>query len=123
MAVVVPVITYLGGSNSVAKFTYTNMANGDTGSPIPWTQWADRSVQVAGTFGAGGNLRWRGSNDGGATYATLTDPQGNALDFTAAKIEQVMEVTEMAQPAVTAGDVTTSLTVNVIARRIDIAPL
>lgn len=120
MAVIVPTVTYLGGANSVAKFSYAAMANGDTGTPIPWVQWADRSVQVTGTFGAGGNLRWEGSNDGGTTYATLTDPQGNALDFTAAKIEQITEIVELARPRVTAGDGTTSLTVTLVARKADV---
>ena len=119
MAVIVPTVTYLGGANSVAKFSFTPMANGDTGTPIPWVQWADRSVQVTGTFGAGGNLRWEGSNDGGTTYAPLTDPQGNFLDFTAAKIEQVMELVELARPRVTAGDGTTALTVTLVARKAD----
>jgi hypothetical protein len=74
-------------------------------------------VQVLGTFGAGGNLRVEGSNDGGTTYATLTDPQGNALDFTSAKIEQITEVCELVRARVTAGDVTTSLTVAFLLRR------
>lgn len=119
MAVIAPTVTYLGGANSVAKFSYAAMANGDTGTPIPWVQWADRSVQVTGTFGTGGTLRWEGSNDGGTTYAPLTDPQGNFLDFTEAKIEQVMELVELARPRVTAGDVTTALTVTLIARKAD----
>ena len=119
MAVIAPTVTYLGGANSVAKFRFTPMANGDTGTPIPWVQWADRSVQVTGTFGAGGTVRWEGSNDGGTTYAPLTDSQGNVLDFTAAKIEQVMELVELARPRVTAGDGTTALTVTLVARKAD----
>lgn len=106
----------LGGDNSVQIWTWAIMANGDAGSPINFTQWADRSVQVTGTFGASGNLRWEGSNDG-TNYAPLTDPQGNALDFTAAKIEQVEEITFWARPRVTAGDGTTSVTVTLCARR------
>lgn len=120
MAVIAPTITYLGGANAVTKFTFAAMTNGDSGTPVPWVQWADRSIQVTGTFGAGGNLRWEGSNDGGATYATLTDPQGNALDFTAAKIEQITELVELARPRVTAGDGTTSITVTLVARKADV---
>jgi len=77
---------------------------------------ADRSVQVTGTFGAGGNLRIEGSNDG-TNYSALTDPQGNALDFTATKIEGVLELTRYIRPRATAGDGTTSLTVTMILRR------
>jgi hypothetical protein len=107
----------ISGDGSVKKFTWTGLANGDDGVPIDWAQWADRSIQVLGTFGAAGNLRWLGSNDDGTTYATLTDPQGNALDITSAKIESITEISQKAKPSVTAGDGTTSLTVVVIARR------
>lgn len=105
----------LENKNAIVKVTYT-LANGDDGSPFPFSEWADRSVQVTGTFGASGNVLWEGSNDGGTTYAPLTDPQGNALNFTAAKIEAVTEICEYARPRVTAGDGTTALEVSVIAR-------
>jgi hypothetical protein len=101
---------------AVIKMTWANMANGDVGSAFPFTEWADRSVQVTGVFGATGNLRWEGSNDGGANYATLTDPQGNALDFTSTKIETITEICELVRPRVTSGDGTTALTVSLIAR-------
>lgn len=104
------------GDDAVVRITWANMANGDDGTPVQHIQWADRSLQVVGTFGAGGNLRWEGSNDG-TNYATLTDPQGNALDITTAKIEQISEITAKARPRVTAGDGTTSLTVTLLLRR------
>lgn len=92
------------------------MTNGRTGAPFEFSQWANRSVQVFGTFGAGGTLRWEGSNDG-VNYSVLTDPQGNNLDFTAAKIEAVTETTWWVRPRVTGGDGTTTLTVILFARR------
>lgn len=92
------------------------LANGDTGQPVEMPGFADRSIQVEGTFGAGGNLRIQGSNSG-ANYATLTDPQGNDLNITAAKIEQISEVVRWMRPNVTAGDGTTSLTVTLLVRR------
>lgn len=110
-----PVVQSMLG-DSTAKFTWANMANGDDGAPIDWTAFMDRSVQVIGTFGAGGNLKMEGSNDG-TNYATLADAQGNALDITSAKIEQLLEITAKLRPRVTAGDGTTNLTVTVIARR------
>ena len=115
MAVITPTITRPGNDNSVIVATYTNMANGDTGAPFLFPQHADRTIQVVGTFGAGGNLRWQGSNDE-SNWATLTDPQGNALDVTSAKIEAITEVPLASRPNVTAGDGTTSLTVIVLAR-------
>ncbi len=116
MAVIAPTYTTVGGDGSVVKIQWANMANGDTGTPISFTQWADRSIQVSGTFGAGGNLRWQGSNNE-TTYDTLTDPQGNALDIGAAKTEAITEITVLARPNVTAGDGTTSMTVTLVARR------
>ncbi len=100
----------------VVQFRWTGLLNGDDGSPIDWSTFADRSVQVTGTFGAGGSVRMEGSNDG-VNYAALTDPQGNALDITGAKIEQLQEVTLYLRPRVTAGDGTTNLAVTVIARK------
>jgi len=75
-----------------------------------------RSVQITGTFGAGGTCVIEGSNDG-TNYATLADPQGNALSFTAAGIEAILENTKYIRPRVTAGDGTTSLTVTLLASR------
>ena len=96
------------------------MANGDTGEPLEMAGSADRSVQVVGTFGAGGNARIEGSNNNLTaltTFSVLTDPQGNALDFTAAKIEAISELTDRIRPNITGGDVTTSLTVSLLVRR------
>jgi len=47
----------------------------------------------------------------------LTDPQGNALDITAAKIEAISENVRLIRPRVTAGDVTTSLAVTILFRK------
>ena len=89
------------------------MQNGDDGQPIELANFADRSVQVVGTFGAGGKVRIEGSLDG-ANYAPLTDPQGNDLDLTTAKLEAVSEVVRWIRPRVIAGDGTTLLTVTML---------
>ncbi len=78
MATITPTVERSNDGNLV-KFTYTNMANGDVGVPIKWPDYADRSVQVKGTFGVGGNLRFEGSNDGGTTYRSLADAGIGAL--------------------------------------------
>jgi len=115
MATITPTYNLsVDGQNSILTAQWV-MVNGDIGVPVRKSGFADRSVQVTGTFGAGGNMRWEGSND--TLYATLTDPQGNALDFTAAKIEAVTELCLMSRPNVTAGDATTALVVTMIARQ------
>lgn len=88
----------------------------DSGDPFEMPGWADRSVQVIGTLGAAGSVRIEGSLNG-VDYATLTDPQGNALDVTSLKIESISELVRYIRPRVTAGDGTTNLTVILMARR------
>lgn len=114
MATVNPVITNIGEKDgSTMKFQWTITGTND-GAAMPCAQWADRSVQFAGTWG-GGTVVWEGSNDGGTTWATLTDAQAVALSKTADGLEQVIEVTELARPRATVG--VTSVVVSVVARR------
>ena len=63
---------------------------------------------MSGTFG-GMTLIVEGSNDG-SNYSILNDAQGNALSFTAAAIEQILENTEFIRIATSGG---TSADVNV----------
>ena len=116
MATITPTFSRVDGDSGTVKVTWAGMANGDTGLPVYMTENKDRSVQVTGTFGAGGSVRWEASNDE-TNYYPLTDPQGNALDFTTAKIEAVTEVVLASRPRVTAGDGTTALTVTAIITR------
>ncbi len=103
---------------NVVIVEWTGLLNGDTGEPVRLPAFTDRAVQVAGTFGAGGNARMLGSLfDTAINMVTLTDPQANALDITSAKIEQVMEMSGWFQPSITAGDGTTSLTVRLICKK------
>lgn len=101
---------------SYLRTQWTGLLNGDDGSPFPNVSLADRSVQVKGTFGAGGTVVIEGSNDGGTTYNTLVDQGGTALSFTAAGIKQIRDLPGLIRPRVTAGDGTTSLEVNLISR-------
>jgi hypothetical protein len=88
---------------------------GDTGSPFSLHGGPDRSIQVTGSFSGGASLSWEGSNDvleASPTWFTLTDPQGNPLTFTTARLEQVTEYTRWVRPRVQNGDASTSLVVN-----------
>lgn len=96
--------------NTAYVAQWDTLSNGDDGEAIRMSAFSDRSVQVTGTFGTGGHCKIEGSNDG-VTWAVLTDPQGNDLDFTSAKLEAVEEITAYIRPNVTAGDGTTSLSV------------
>jgi hypothetical protein len=100
---------------ALVEWAALTKATDDVGRAVNLAQFADRSVQVTGTFGTGGSVRIEGSLDG-TNYYALTDPQGNALDITTAKIEAVSEMTLWIRPRVTAGDGITSLTVRLVAR-------
>lgn len=104
-------------TGTAALVTWTGLLNGDDGAPVQWVDYADRCVQAIGTFGAGGSITMQGSNDG-TNWATMADPQGNNLTFTAAKLEQVLELPRYVRPIVTAGDGTTNLTVTICMRRV-----
>lgn len=112
MATIKPTRRLVAGGKG-AVFTWA-LADGDDGEPVSVVDFADRSVQVTGTFG-GGNVRIEGSNDAGSNYASLTDPQGNDLNITVAKVEMVTEVTEMLRPRVTSGS-GVSVSVSLLAR-------
>jgi hypothetical protein len=109
-----PTLAYAG----VDTYQWTGLTNAttDVGEAIDVPGYADRSVQVTGTFGTGGSVRIEGSIDG-TNYAVLTDPQGNALDVTAAKIEAISENVRLLRPRITAGDGTTSLAVTILCRK------
>lgn len=96
--------------------TWAAMANGDVGLPVELVGFSDRSVQIIGTFGTGGNAKIEGSNDG-TNYVVLSDPQGTALDATTARIKAVSELTRYFRPRISAGDGTTALTVVACLRR------
>lgn len=101
----------------VMRITWASLTttNAD-GAPCKHLQHADRTIQVTGTFGAGGTVVWEGSNDG-TNYNTLTDQSDNNLSFTATKTEQICQVPLLSRPRVTAGDGTTDITVIVTMRR------
>lgn len=118
MAAVAGVISNLPPNDgSVKKCLWETLTTTNTtGSPLAHADFADRSVQVTGTFG-GGTLTMQGSNDGGTTWASLTDPQGNAIAFTAAGKEQITELSEVIRPSLSGGNGTTDLDVSVVMRR------
>lgn len=95
-------------NDSCISFTWTGMQNGDTGQPVELANHADRSIQVFGVFGAGGLLKFEGSNDG-VNYAPLSDMTGNPLQFTAAKLRSIMELARFVRPVIVSGDANTAL--------------
>lgn len=93
---------------SWAALTTTNA----DGNPISFAGngMGSVSVQVTGTWGAGGALVIEGSNDG-VTYFTLTDLANAALSLSANALKTLSDAPAYIRPRVTAGDGTTNLTV------------
>lgn len=100
------------GEVVIAKWS---LVDGETGDPFELADFSDCSVQVAGSFGAGGVIAIEGTIDD-ANYATLSDPVGNSLSFSSAGLKSIAEVVRAKRPRVVSG---TSVAVNIciIARR------
>lgn len=118
MATIKVVLTELpnAGEGKAWVASWPNMQNTDVGEVIEAWEFFDRSLQVSGTFGAGGSCALKGSNDK-TNFVALTDPQGVAIAVTTAGIKAVTEVARQVRPEITAGDGTTSLTVTMFLRR------
>lgn len=116
MATITPTFSPVGEDTLVV--TWATMTTGnDTGVAVGFPEYSDRSVQMKGTLGAGGNVNIEGSNDGGTTWHVLNDPSSTAIGLSSLKTEQVMELTGLIRPKVSAGDGTTSLTVVMLLKR------
>lgn len=116
MAVTSKTVTNTSNVNDLALVsTWAAIPNGNTGEPFEWPGFADRSVQITGTFG-GGTVVIEGSNDG-TNYVTLNNMQGSALSFSAAGFKGVAEISRYIRPSVSGGDGTTAITVTIVARR------
>jgi len=95
--------------------TWTPLENGDTGEVLNNIANRYATVQVGGTFGAGGTIILQGSLDG-STWVTLQDPANADISFTAAGMVTVRDMVKYIRPSVTAGDGTTALTCILLAR-------
>ena len=104
------------GETGTSVIRWAPLAKGDEGEAIRFSQCADKSAHVYGTFG-GAAVRLEGCNDDGGDWQPLTDVQGVALDFTAAKLKQVTEIAREVRPRVIGGDESTSLTVALCMRQ------
>ena len=94
-----------------ATWTGLLQSSSDVGEALEYPHMSDKTVQLSGTLGTGGAITMQGSNDG-TNWASLTDPQGNAIVLSAiGAMEQIMECPRYIRPNVTAGNGTTNLTV------------
>lgn len=115
MATRTAVPTYApNGQRQLVQVVWSGLLSGDVGDAYELPAWADRSVQIEATWGDG-TMTFQGSNDG-ATWYSLTDPQGNAIAKTANALEQVSELTRYVRPSFS-GTTGTAGVVTFLARR------
>jgi hypothetical protein len=95
-----------GFGEKASLITWSDIPTGNTGAAIQNPTHADRSVQVAGTFG-GSTVIIQGSNNStngvDGDWVTLTDPAGAALSFTSTGLKQILQVTKWVRPSVSGG--------------------
>jgi hypothetical protein len=90
-----------GEKAHLIKWTGLVGSTADVGDALEMPTWADRSVQVIGTFGTT-TVSIQGSNDG-ATWVTLTDTAAGALTFTSTGLRQILQVTRYIRPSAPSG--------------------
>jgi hypothetical protein len=103
--------------NLVVLVKWVGLTLGDDGAPFAGVHFPDRSVQAAGTFGAGGSVKLEGRLSADLGFVALTDPQGNDIDLASAKIEAVTELVQFIRPRITGGDGTTLINVYLLLKR------
>ena len=110
MATINPVGTWL--AKGVYKTTWETLTGtGDTAAAERAAAVPDKTIHVFGTFESA-TVTIQGSNDGGTTYTTLADPNGNALTFSANGMETILENPQLIRP--TASGATGGTDVDVI---------
>lgn len=115
MATVKPVVANI--NDDAVKVQWRNIASGDTCEEYSgFSDYSDRSVQVEAAAFGGATITIAGSNDGD-NYQTLTDPSGTAITASSAKLRQILEYVWKVKPTISGGDVTTNITVTIVAKR------
>ena len=112
----VPVNSATALDGDYALVTWTLTTADPTGVAVGYPDYADRTVEVHGTFG-GATVEVQGSLDGGTTWVVLTDPQGNAISKVAAFLESVSEAVPKIRVVLTVVGVGASLTATLYVRK------
>jgi len=116
MAVVDPVVTQLDVKSIEVR--WAAMVDNDTGGPVALPQHADKTVQVIGVFGVGGDVDLEGSTETAPAsdeWGQLHDPQGTIISIGDRLPLVISENTRTIRPVIAGGDGTTLLDVVIIA--------
>lgn len=99
------------GADGTLDVSWSGLLNGDSGTPVglPRDYWKT-TIQVVGTFGAGGTVLVEGNNDG-VTWSTLKDVNNVAISITDNSIFRLEGIPKQVRARVSAGDGTSNLAV------------
>lgn len=116
MANITPNKTEMAQQVTLWKWEHLTSADG-AGVPLgkQFSEYADRSVQIAGSFD-GASVLIEGSHDG-VNYHPVTDPQGNDISKTVAAREQMVELDLFVRPRLVNAGAATDITVTILARK------
>jgi hypothetical protein len=107
------VVTAPADTRNVRVIQWTQVGDSDTCEPVSLADFADRSVQVEGTFGSA-TIALHGSNDG-TNYRALKDSAGDDIAITAGDIVQINDLSLWVKP-VTSGGTDSHLNITLVAR-------
>lgn len=91
--------------------TWSGLLTTDLGEAAQMGRFYDLTVQVIGTFGSGGTVQIKGSNDGGTTWGRLHDRQGVLISIGDSNPIALQDAPALIRPDIISGDGTTSLKV------------
>jgi hypothetical protein len=101
-------------ASGIKVYKWTGGANGNTGDALVLPNFPDRSVQLTGTLGTGGNCAIKVSMNpdaANAVFGDAHDPQGNAILLSAiGAVESILEPSYLIRPVIV-GDANTLLDV------------
>lgn len=116
MATITPTHDPIANSSGKSRWVFWEaMGDADEGESIEYGHFADRSVQVIGTFG-GATVTIQGSNDN-TNWETLNDLQGNAIALTEAGLKGIAEAVRYIR-AITAGGSGTDVDVHLFSKSV-----
>lgn len=104
MATINPVILDVSdkGDGSTKTVIWTPVTESDTCAAVSLPELTDKSIHVSGTFGSA-SVAVKGSNNGGASFASLNDPTGTVIAISGEAIKAVLENTLLVQPVASGG--------------------
>lgn len=106
--------THVHSEDATVNYNWSGLLNGDSGTAVGVSDhnWS-YTMQVTGTFGAGGSVSLQGSNNN-VDFIAIDDAAAVAVAATTTKIWKLSQLPRYIKPVVTAGDGTTNLTVNIV---------